>query len=114
MPKQWATAVARWQRANRTRKRTLSDGRVAPDNNEEYLLYQTLVGAWPFELDIQDEAARGRFIERIQQYVVKCLHEAKVNLELDQSRPGIRGRCHRVHLRDSHTRVSDARLPLPE
>ncbi len=80
MPKLWAAAVSRWQRTNRTKKRTLADGRIAPDNNEEYLLYQTLVGAWPFDLDIQDSAARKAFTERIQQYMVKCLHEAKVNL----------------------------------
>ncbi len=80
MPKAWAAAVSRWQRANRAKRGTLADGRVAPDNNEEYLLYQTLAGAWPFDLNIQDEAVRNTFVERIQQYMVKCLHEAKVNL----------------------------------
>ena len=37
----------KWRRINRSRKVELPDGRMVPDNNEEYLLYQTLVGAWP-------------------------------------------------------------------
>ena len=31
------------------RKKIDVDGKLAPDRNEEYLLYQTLLGAWPFE-----------------------------------------------------------------
>jgi (1->4)-alpha-D-glucan 1-alpha-D-glucosylmutase len=56
----------------------LPDGRTAPDLNEEYFLYQTLVGAWP--LAINSEQERQNFVERIEQYMVKALHEAKVNL----------------------------------
>ena len=26
------------------------DGKEAPDRNEEYLLYQTIIGVWPLEL----------------------------------------------------------------
>ena len=80
LPKDWSGAVNRWKRNNAAKKRTLSDGRIAPDNNEEYLIYQTLIGAWPIGLNIHDEVARKQFVERIQQYMVKCLHEAKVNL----------------------------------
>jgi (1->4)-alpha-D-glucan 1-alpha-D-glucosylmutase len=47
MPRLWAAQVLRWRRSNRGKKRTLSDGRTVPDANEEYLLYQTLVGTWP-------------------------------------------------------------------
>ena len=47
IPRPWAAQVLRWRRVNRSRKRSLSDGRVVPDANEEYLLYQTLLGAWP-------------------------------------------------------------------
>jgi (1->4)-alpha-D-glucan 1-alpha-D-glucosylmutase len=47
IPRPWAAQALRWRRANRSKKRSLSDGRVVPDANEEYLLYQTLVGTWP-------------------------------------------------------------------
>jgi (1->4)-alpha-D-glucan 1-alpha-D-glucosylmutase len=77
MPKQWSHAVTRWRRMNRAKKRVLTDGRSAPDGNEEYLLYQTLVGTLPFELD---DAGLDQYVQRIQQYMSKALHEAKVNL----------------------------------
>jgi (1->4)-alpha-D-glucan 1-alpha-D-glucosylmutase len=78
MPKQWSAQVIRWRRANRSKKRTLGDGRMVPDANEEYFLYQTLLGAWPFEM--KDEASREEFIQRMQEYMAKAVHEAKVNL----------------------------------
>jgi (1->4)-alpha-D-glucan 1-alpha-D-glucosylmutase len=78
MPKTWSTQVMRWRRLNRPRKPALPDARVVPDWNEEYLLYQTLVGAWPLAMD--GEEARADFLRRIQQYMTKAVHEAKVNL----------------------------------
>jgi (1->4)-alpha-D-glucan 1-alpha-D-glucosylmutase len=56
----------------------LPDGRQVPDFNEEYLLYQTLAGSWPF--DLSSDVARAEYVERIQQYMSKAVHEAKVNL----------------------------------
>ena len=78
MPKLWSSQVFKWRKANRTRKRMLGDGRTVPDLNEEYFLYQTLVGSWPFEMP--GEHARKNYVERIQQYMSKAVHEAKVNL----------------------------------
>ena len=78
MPKPWASQVFKWRKLNRTRKRVLTDGRSVPDLNEEYLLYQTLVGSWPFEL--QKEPPDKTYLERIKQYMTKAVHEAKVNL----------------------------------
>ncbi|MGZ4899076.1 MAG: malto-oligosyltrehalose synthase [Candidatus Angelobacter sp.] len=78
MPKTWAAHALRWRSTNRLRKRTLPDGRQVPDSNEEYLLYQTLVGTWPFDMSV--DALRKEYVERIQQYMAKAVHEAKVNL----------------------------------
>lgn len=78
MPKQWSEQVIRWRRANRSKKRTLADGRIVPDANEEYFLYQTLVGTWPFKFE--NEAEREQFTQRIKEYMIKAVHEAKVNL----------------------------------
>jgi (1->4)-alpha-D-glucan 1-alpha-D-glucosylmutase len=75
MPDQWGLYVSKFQQMNRKHKRTLEDGRVAPDGNEEYLLYQTILGAWPWADDQQDE-----FLERLKAYSTKALSEAKVNL----------------------------------
>ena len=52
MPEAWKGAVTRWRALNR-RFRADIDGVDAPDANDEYLLYQTLVGAWPFTADGQ-------------------------------------------------------------
>ncbi len=78
LPQLWSTSIRRWQRMNQKFKQTLEDGRTAPDNNEEYLLYQTILGAWPWQMEtIQDRRA---YCDRIKQYASKALSEAKVNL----------------------------------
>jgi (1->4)-alpha-D-glucan 1-alpha-D-glucosylmutase len=74
----WPSLVRRWQRLNAKLKRKLDDGRVAPDANEEYLIYQTIVGAWPWVMESLED--RQQFVERLQQYMMKALSEAKVNL----------------------------------
>ncbi|HXO94798.1 MAG TPA: malto-oligosyltrehalose synthase, partial [Candidatus Acidoferrum sp.] len=74
----WPSFVRRARRLNARFKHTLEDGRVAPDANEEYLIYQTIAGAWPWEMRSPDD--RQQFIERLQQYMTKALSEAKVNL----------------------------------
>jgi (1->4)-alpha-D-glucan 1-alpha-D-glucosylmutase len=74
----WPSFIRRAQRLNARFKRTLDDGRVAPDPSEEYLLYQTIAGAWPWKMDSEED--RRRFVERLQQYMTKALSEAKVNL----------------------------------
>ncbi|HEY3355758.1 MAG TPA: malto-oligosyltrehalose synthase [Polyangia bacterium] len=76
IPTRWEPAVARWREQNRRHKEMIDD-REAPDANEEYLLYQTLVGAWP--LVRPDDAEWGTFVGRIQEYMLKALKEAKLN-----------------------------------
>jgi len=86
MPRPWAAQAMRWRRINRPKRRTLGDGRVIPDANEEYLLYQTLVGTWPVKMADGvlsaklDKRERALYTKRIQEYVTKAVHEAKVNL----------------------------------
>jgi (1->4)-alpha-D-glucan 1-alpha-D-glucosylmutase len=77
MPKTWSAHTHRWRRLNRSKRRVIGDGRTVPDANEEYLLYQTLLGTWPWDLN---SANRAEYIGRIQQYMSKAVHEAKVNL----------------------------------
>ncbi len=85
IPRAWSAEVMRWRRLNRTRKKHISDGRVVPDFNEEYFLYQTLVGAFPLgPLNGHDHS---HFLGRIQQYMKKAVHEGKVNLSWVNQNP---------------------------
>ncbi len=73
IPAEWATNLEQWHILNRTEKVRLN-GQEMPDKNEEYFLYQTLIGAFPFgNSDLSD------FIERISQYMVKAAREAKIH-----------------------------------
>jgi (1->4)-alpha-D-glucan 1-alpha-D-glucosylmutase len=76
LPEEWRVHLARWSRWN-ARKKVALDDRTAPDASEEYLFYQTLLGAWPF--GGPDDAVPEGFVERIQQYMVKAVREAKLN-----------------------------------
>jgi (1->4)-alpha-D-glucan 1-alpha-D-glucosylmutase len=77
IPGEWRQALTRWRRANAAARATV-DGVPAPDANEEYLLYQTLLGAWPLA-ELEGEAARQEFVRRVQEYMLKAMREAKVN-----------------------------------
>jgi (1->4)-alpha-D-glucan 1-alpha-D-glucosylmutase len=72
IPGAWKAAVTRWRTINRRHKSEVG-GKLAPDSNEEYLLYQTLIGAWPFAGEL------GPFRDRLRQFMIKALREAKVH-----------------------------------
>ncbi|MDQ6654182.1 MAG: malto-oligosyltrehalose synthase, partial [Verrucomicrobiota bacterium] len=79
IPGHWRTAVQRWRTINRRAKRQIEEAE-APDANEEYLLYQTLLGTWPVDADGNAvPEATPEYIERLQAYMAKALKEAKVN-----------------------------------
>ncbi|MBN9120497.1 MAG: malto-oligosyltrehalose synthase [Planctomycetes bacterium] len=101
LPHEWADAVARWSALNRRHKTPNADADTAPDANEEWLIYQTLVGVWP---EARGESGKGGegagekrevgapgdppadppapgedLVARIQAYMKKALCEAKVH-----------------------------------
>src|SRR5262249_52902891 len=76
IPGKWYRALYRWGKYNPPYK-TLLEGVEIPDANEEYLLYQTLIGTWPL-LRMTPEA-RAEFVRRIQEYLVKAMREAKIH-----------------------------------
>src|SRR6266478_4210760 len=79
IPELWRRSLQRWRLANRRWKSTINDVE-APDANEEYLLYQTLLGTWPVQANGEPKATPSSdYIERIQAYMAKALHEAKIN-----------------------------------
>ena len=76
IPDEWKARVARWMRLN-AKYRAKQESEEIPEANDEYLLYQTLLGAWPLGELRPDE--RNDFCTRIQQYMEKAIHEAKVH-----------------------------------
>jgi (1->4)-alpha-D-glucan 1-alpha-D-glucosylmutase len=63
---EWSALVRRWRELNQR----LRSG-PGPDANEEYLIYQTLVGTWPITPD------------RLVAYMRKALREAKIDTDWD-------------------------------
>jgi (1->4)-alpha-D-glucan 1-alpha-D-glucosylmutase len=76
IPDAWEQAVQRWSKLNQP-CRGDAEGEPIPGANEEYLLYQTLVGAWPIDAD--PATPNPEFAGRIRQYMQKALREAKVH-----------------------------------
>jgi (1->4)-alpha-D-glucan 1-alpha-D-glucosylmutase len=74
LPGEWRSAVRRWVRLNR-RHKTSIEGEPAPDRNDEYRFYQTLLGAWPWGMAAPDEA----FVDRIEAFMLKAAREAQVH-----------------------------------
>src|SRR5207247_3720376 len=79
LPELWRRSLQRWRAVNRRWKKSVNETE-APDGNEEYLLYQTLLGTWPLQRSGEPEIApTPEYVERIQTYMAKALHEAKIN-----------------------------------
>ena len=79
LPEVWRRSLGKWRTLNRRAKLMIEESE-APDGNEEHLLYQTLLGSWPFRpwRELSDEALQ-EYIGRIQQYMTKAMKEAKLN-----------------------------------
>ncbi len=76
IPGEWYRAIRSWHELNRGWLKQVT-GSMAPGPNEEYLFYQTLVGAWPLKpMNAEEHQA---FIGRMEQYVEKAGREAKVH-----------------------------------
>jgi (1->4)-alpha-D-glucan 1-alpha-D-glucosylmutase len=79
MPQDWRRFIQRARALNRRFKKRIDEVN-APDPNEEYLLYQTLLGTWPIvPSGAADQNITPEYIERVQGYMAKALNEAKVN-----------------------------------
>jgi (1->4)-alpha-D-glucan 1-alpha-D-glucosylmutase len=75
----WRRFAQQARKVNRRFKRRIEEA-DAPDANEEYLLYQTLIGTWPVNRSgTAERSASPVYSERIQNYMHKALNEAKLN-----------------------------------
>lgn len=78
LPQEWDSQLRNWSAINSPLKDSLPKeaaySSTVPSANDEYLLYQTLLGAFPF-----DSAEHPQLIERIKEYVIKAIREGKVS-----------------------------------
>lgn len=74
IPGLWRLTLRKWRDWNRSKKSTV-DGSSAPTRNDDYLLYQTLLGTWP--LQETDDAGWKAYSKRIEEYMLKAVREAK-------------------------------------
>jgi (1->4)-alpha-D-glucan 1-alpha-D-glucosylmutase len=73
IPDEWQHQLQVWSEINRSHKTRIKHT-TAPDRNDEYALYQTLIGALPFAEEEWD-----MFVDRVKDYVLKAIREAKVH-----------------------------------
>jgi (1->4)-alpha-D-glucan 1-alpha-D-glucosylmutase len=70
----WISAVLRWRTMNAKHANRVR-GQKTPDPVTEYLLYQTIVGMWPFEVT---PPGLRELNERVRLYMEKAIREAKL------------------------------------
>ncbi|MDR5818465.1 malto-oligosyltrehalose synthase [Caballeronia sp. LZ033] len=86
IPDEWAATLRQWSTLNTPLRRGANGGLAetgdindwAPGPAAEAMLYQTLVGCWPLTLAPDDEAGVHELAERVAQWQLKALREAKL------------------------------------
>ena len=80
MPEEWIATQRAWSERNAPSRRPLASSHEtwAPGPVMESMLYQTLVGCWPPDLRPDDEAGVKALVERVAQWQLKALREAKL------------------------------------
>ena len=76
LPEEWKSRLLRWAELNQPKKNEV-DGRVVPSPNEEILLYQSMLGVWPFEP--LEEVDLPSLAGRIETFMLKATREAKTH-----------------------------------
>jgi (1->4)-alpha-D-glucan 1-alpha-D-glucosylmutase len=83
-PDEWSAALGRWITASAERFRP-GEGKPFLDPADRTMLFQTLVGAWPLSLTLDDRSGLEHFAQRVIAWQQKSLREAK--LRSDWSAP---------------------------
>ncbi|GAB4225594.1 MAG: malto-oligosyltrehalose synthase [Chlamydiales bacterium] len=74
---EWNEFLMHVKEINFDKKIRISSGALAPDSNEEYLIYQTLIGSFPLHTMSTEE--HKEYVSRVVAYMNKALKEAKVH-----------------------------------
>jgi (1->4)-alpha-D-glucan 1-alpha-D-glucosylmutase len=72
IPVLWGKRLRKWRSWNKSKKKII-EGQAVPGGNAELLIYQTLLGAWPF-----DDHEIPEFKERLAGYLIKSAREASI------------------------------------
>jgi (1->4)-alpha-D-glucan 1-alpha-D-glucosylmutase len=78
LPDAWRQQLSAWTRINR-RNHAIVDGAPAPDRNDEYLFYQSLLGVWPAEPVTVPLRPDDALLARVRDFMIKAVREAKVH-----------------------------------
>ncbi len=100
MPDEWIKAVKNWRQTNASFVKKVND-KPAPSINDEYFIYQSLIGAFPEDAKVTDA-----FIERTHAFLEKALREAKVETTYNEPNADYEGACKdfiTALLTESHT-----------
>jgi (1->4)-alpha-D-glucan 1-alpha-D-glucosylmutase len=102
MAQEWAGLQARWIEES---AQLCTNG--APGAGDTAMLLQTIVGAWPLDLDPADRQARTAFAERLAAWQQKALREAKLASDWAAIDESYESAAHRFTL----ALVAEAALP---
>ena len=72
IPEEWIRVVEQWRTMNLDAKKKIN-GKLVPGVNEEYFIYQSMIGGFPPDLKVAPED-----ISRLKEYVQKFLREEKL------------------------------------
>jgi (1->4)-alpha-D-glucan 1-alpha-D-glucosylmutase len=70
----WAQQINQWQQINQKYK-TIGQSGWIPDANDEYFIYQSLIGTYPLHIDPEED----NYLTRFNDYMLKSIREAKVH-----------------------------------
>ena len=98
IPDRWIERAERWRALNGL-------GGVGIDAGDELMLYQTLLGAWPYGLSPEDAKGLGALRERLWGWMEKALREAKLRSSWAEPDAAYEGAC-----RKGLERITDPRL----
>lgn len=70
-PERWIQMVEEWFAINKPH-RSVVDGKEAPSKNDEYFIYQSVIGGFPEDLKSNED-----WVGRLKEYMVKVVREAK-------------------------------------
>jgi (1->4)-alpha-D-glucan 1-alpha-D-glucosylmutase len=102
MPDAWREVAGQWRELNHAHKRSAahedcrsdSSGlQQRPDAIDEYMLYQTLLGAWPLTLRRDDHMGIAEFAGRVREWQQKALREAKRHSSWAEPNPAYEEAC---------------------
>jgi (1->4)-alpha-D-glucan 1-alpha-D-glucosylmutase len=87
IPQEWMQKVREWVDINKEYKKLVSN-QAAPILNDEYFIYQSILGGFP-----EDQVVNESWIERLKQYMVKVVREAKVMSSWESPNLGYEQAC---------------------